>query len=171
VLSKIVGYSLVAVLALALVGGSAYILLRPAAARSGYGGGSRGWEHVEKPDGYGRGYADVNRVGRAGQGLGTGGAEHPIGTWLTVTGEVVTPGDELVIQTADGRMEVHLGPAWYWEAEGIDLSTGDEVAVLGFYEGVDFEAGHIENLTSGEGVTLRYGTRRPMWAGRGRWGH
>ena len=42
--------------------------------------------------------------------------------------------------------------------------------LYGFYEGDDFEIGAIEDVTSGERVTLRDDTGRPLWAGRGRWG-
>lgn len=78
--------------------------------------------------------------------------------------------DELTIQTADGEMVVHLGPEWYWDAEGIGLSAGDQVQVTGFYEGDEFEVAGVENTTTGESVTLRDDSGRPMWAGRGRQG-
>jgi hypothetical protein len=86
-----------------------------------------------------------------------------------VSGEVIAlEGGEVTIQTADGELEVHLCPEWYWEAEGIALDPGDEVEATGFYEGDEFETARIENLTTGESVTLRDDSGRPMWAGRGR---
>jgi hypothetical protein len=79
-------------------------------------------------------------------------------------------GDELTLQTDDALMTVHLGPEWYWESEGIALREGDQVEVVGFYEGDVFEATRIDNLTTGLGATLRDETGRPLWAGRGRGG-
>ena len=78
--------------------------------------------------------------------------------------------DELSIQTADGEEVMHLGPEWYWEAEGIALNLGDEVEVTGFYESDEFEVAGIENLTTGESVVLRDDSGRPMWSGGGRQG-
>jgi hypothetical protein len=178
-LSKIAGIGLVAALALALVGGSAYILLRPTEAQAERGSGGRSREAAEtRLSGNGPGNG-----GEAGRGRGTGGGgesakgprsdggDHLVGTWLTVDGTVVVlEGDELTIKTADSELKVHLCPEWYWETQGITLNAGDEVAISGFYEGDDFEVGHVENLTTGESVTLRDESGRPMWAGRGRWG-
>jgi hypothetical protein len=90
--------------------------------------------------------------------------------WTTLSGLVDDlAGDELTVQTEDGSVTMHLGPEWYWESEGIGLQAGDEVEVSGFYEGDAFEVAHIDNLTTGLGVTLRDSTGRPLWAGRG-WG-
>jgi hypothetical protein len=58
-----------------------------------------------------------------------GGGGYADEKWLTVTGEVTALDDELVIETVDGEMAVHLGPEWYWKAEGIALNPGDEVEV------------------------------------------
>ena len=86
-----------------------------------------------------------------------------------VEGTVIALDDSLSIETSEGTMDLHLGPEWYWEAEGISLAAGDTVAVSGFYEGDAFEVGRLDNLTTNESVTLRDESGRPMWAGRGRW--
>jgi hypothetical protein len=77
--------------------------------------------------------------------------------------------DELAVETAEGEVEVGTGPAWFWDENGIALNAGDEVVLHGFYEGDEFELGAIENVTTGEALTLRDETGRPLWAGRGRW--
>jgi hypothetical protein len=180
-LSRIAGIGLVAVLALALVGGSAYILLRPTEAQAEQDSGGRSREAAEtRLSGNGPGNGGEAGRGR-GQGAGgggesakgpqSGGGDHHVETWLAVDGTVVAlEGDELTVKTADGEMQVHLGPEWYWETQGVALDPGNEVEVSGFYEGEDFEVGYVENLTTGESATLRDDTSRPMWAGRGRWG-
>ena len=111
----------------------------------------------------------------SGQGAGASyppddGGDHPVETWLTVTGTVVALDDDLTLQTADGEMVVHLGPEWYWETLGVALEAGDSVAVSGFYEEGEFEAGCVENLNTAQTVNLRDETGRPLWAGRGRQG-
>jgi hypothetical protein len=88
-----------------------------------------------------------------------------------VSGEVIALADgELTVETADGELVVHLGPEWYWDAEGIALDTGDEVELTGFFERDEFEVAGVKNSTTGESVILRDESGRPMWAGRGRRG-
>jgi len=202
-LAKIVKIGIVGLLAAALVGGSAYIVLRPSEAQAIQERGGRGQEQASEPsgdkgygakndqgqnpgsgNGRGNGVANASDNGAGlgngngqGAGGGKGNSEESKGSgegyaateWLTVSGEVIgLLDDELTIQAAEGEMVVHLGPEWYWEAEGIALDPGDEVEVTGFYEGDEFETARIENLTTGESVTLRDDSGRPMWAGHGR---
>jgi hypothetical protein len=194
---KIAGYGVVGLLAVALVAGTVYILVRPAEVRAGQGSvGRQGQAELNgggDVGGYGRGGAGrgqgstaAERGGgaqgrgqesRAGGGPGDGvetgegvGLEHPSETWITVSGTVVSYDDSLTIQTVEGEMTVETGPSWYWDEYGIELEAGDEVVLHGFYDGDDFEIGAIEEVDSGEQVTLRDDTGRPLWAGRGRWG-
>jgi hypothetical protein len=196
--SKAATIGLLAFLAIALVGGSAYILLRPSEAvaarnpagrngagpqrdetKSGQQGyGFQGGEREQGKAGSGRGgngSSGGKGVGQGRQGgaddLGEGIADHPVESWLTLNGRVTElTGDELTLETDDGLVTMHLGPDWYWESEGITLHDGDEVDVTGFYEGDAFEVAEIKNLDSGEVVSLRDETGRPRWAGRGRVG-
>ena len=189
-ISKGVMMALVGFLLLALVGGSAFILFRPddaAAAQSGPGytrgdaagegegngsqgeGQNRGQAAAEQG---GQGFGGGNGSGRGRQEVtepsGQGLADHPSDGWATLEGPVAGfEGDELTVQTNESSVTVHLGPEWYWDTEGIALAEGDRVAVTGFYEGDKFEVAQIENLTTGDIVTLRDETGRPLWAGRG----
>lgn len=212
--SKGMTVGLVGLLVLALIGGSAYILLRPddaSVAQSGVGynqgnkgnegqgngsqgGGRNQGEAVaglgrqgggSQGEGQGQGQAAAEQGGQgfgggggsgkgreeAGEVNGEGLADHPSEAWTTLTGPVVTfEGDTLVVQTGEGSVAVHLGPEWYWEAEGINIADGQQVEVTGFYEDDSFEATRVGNLDTGAVVTLRDETGRPMWAGRGRQG-
>lgn len=205
-IGKIVKIGIVGLLAATLIGGSAYVVLRPDKAQAqqvNSGRGQSGREYVSEPGG-GKGYGAENTPGQSngggngkgnsaatapGSGNGQGGSQgagggkgnsgepqgsgegYPATEWVTVSGEVIARvDDELTIQTADGELVVHLGPEWYWDEEGIALNAGDQVQVTGFYEGGEFEVARVENTTTGESVTLRDESGRPMWAGRGRQG-
>jgi hypothetical protein len=87
--------------------------------------------------------------------------------WETVTGRVIVADSEMVLETAEGELDVGLGQAWYRDEAGLILEVGDEVTVTGFYEDGEFKAGTIENLTRDQTVVLRDESGRPMWSGRG----
>ncbi len=180
-MSRILALVLVCVLAVALIGGSAYILLRSdeASANSGEqhgqgngrsGAGSAGWENAAG-DGY-RGGSNGNGQGKRGAN-GTAAAplaDRPAETWLVLTGTVTAFEDGvLTVETADGVLEAHLGPTWY--SEGMAVAVGDQVAVTGFFdEDGEFEVAAVENLSTGEDIALREESGRPLWAGKGRRG-
>lgn len=192
-LSKAATIGILVLLTASLIGGSAYILLRPdpdgvtarnerinATAeqqgnRSQNLGQGQGSEQGQGSSGQnGNGYQGGNGGGQGSQGAGASGSaevEHPSDTWETLIGTVAgLEGDELKIETTETSLTVHLGPEWHWESEGIALEMGDEVNVSGFHESDTFEVASIENLSTGESVTLRDETGHPLWAcgGRGR---
>jgi len=166
-LAKIAGIALVSLLALALVGGSAYVLLRSSEGptlRVAHGPG--GPDHRDA-----HGEAEGSRQGHGrGSGPECDGEEHPAEAWTTVTGTVVGLEPELVLQTEEGEVVVHLGPEWYRDAQGLALEVGDQVAVTGFFEHDGLEAAQVDNLTTGQSLTLRTETGQPLWAGHGRRG-
>lgn len=187
-ISKKIVMGLVGLLALALVGGSAYILLKPderSVAQRDFAysqttrtepiGGSR--EGVKN---HGSVAGEQRREGSGGAGgLGQGHrqsdeaygqepAEHSSNTWATLRGSMMTlEGDTLIVRTGDGSVAVHLGPEWYWKTEGIPIQNGDDVEVTGRYEGETFKAASVENLTTPGLASLRDESGRPLWAGRG----
>ena len=205
--AKIVKIGIVGLLAATLVGGSAYIVLRPSEAQASQERGRQGQAQVPETGGE-KGYGNQGVTNQdSGNGKGTGaqgtssqetgggnsaaaapgnsggrgagaageskgsGESYAATEWITVSGEVTAfVDDELTIQTADGEVVMHLGPEWYWEAEGIALNLGDEVEVTGFYDEGEFEVAGIENLSTGESMVLRDDSGRPMWAGGGRQG-
>jgi hypothetical protein len=127
-------------------------------------------------EGYGRGQGSGQSVAnsrgditRDGDQTGTGQAE--VDEWLTLSGTVTSAdADLLVVETAGGEVAVENRGWWYAQEQGFTVQVGDELVLTGFYENEDFEVGQIEDLTSGQTVTLRDETGRPMWAGRGRRG-
>ncbi|MDY6874763.1 MAG: hypothetical protein SWK90_00945, partial [Chloroflexota bacterium] len=111
--------------------------------------------------------ADAYDVSGRNSGAGQGRNETVRNVeWETLTGEVVIVDGEITIQTAEGQVLVGMRQSAY--RENFALEVGDEITVVGFHEDGEFKAGTVENLTTGETITLRDETGRPMWSGQGR---
>jgi len=183
------------VLAVALLAGTAYILLNPTQVQAGQGspgGRGQGREAAVEWDGNEPEMFNQNAYGRSevaqGRGASGSGAFGGAGAfdgggrisgagqgrnrtvriveWETLTGKVIVVDDEITIQTAEGQVLIGMGQSAYREDFGLEV--GDEITVLGFYEDGEFKAGTVENLTTGETIVLRDETGRPMWVGQGR---
>jgi hypothetical protein len=111
--------------------------------------------------GDGRG-SSGSRGGAGGRGQSNSGPDEEI-VWEIVTGEVIAADDEIIVQTSQGSIQISLGQAAY--REGFAINEGDLVTVTGFYEDGEFKAGTVDNISTGESITLRDGNGRPMWAG------
>ncbi len=173
--------ALVGILAVALVAGMGYIVLRPESAPVRGGGVAHMAERVPA-DSNGNGFGQaVTGAARGGGGRGQGNApgqtlgrnanapvEHEAGALETVRGVVIVSDSEILVRTSDGsEVLVGLGQAWYREQANFNVAVGDEVSVIGFHEAGEFKAVTVENLTSGATITLRDATGRPQWAGQG----
>jgi len=118
----------------------------------------------------GGGYGNQGKAG--GENFSKERAE--VKTWVTLEGTIQrADATALIVNLNDeaGLVEI-LNRAWaYAQSAGFSAEVGDMVRITGFYDQEGkFEARLIENLTSGQSVTLRDEGGRPMWAGRGRWG-
>jgi len=97
-------------------------------------------------------------------------AMHETREWVTLTGVVlddVQTDTELVVRTdAGGEITVGLGPIWY-RSQILNLVSGDQVSLYGFWEDGEFKAGEIVVIRDGEQETiaLRDDTGRPLWSG------
>lgn len=112
--------------------------------------------------GYGRGARQQDQSGeRALQ------ASQLDRTWSEVSGVVTAVDDTvLVIETADGEtIEITNRPWWFAQEGGFTASVGDEVTVYGFEQAGVFEAGSLQNDTSGQSTQIRDESGRPLWAG------
>ena len=77
----------------------------------------------------------------------------------------------LIVQTDSGEQVTVENRAWWFAQEqGFSAQVGDQVTLVGFYEGDDLEVGRIDDTTSGQTVLVRDENGRPLWAGRGRRG-
>ena len=139
---------------------------------AGQGAGQGRGREMQAPDAPHNNYGTGQARGR-GQGLGrTQGSnaepqpEHS--DWETVEGVAIETA-ELVVQTRSNEtIQVGLGPSHYRDAQGFVLSVGDPVRISGYWEDGEFKATQVENLDTGERITLRDASGRPMWAGQGR---
>lgn len=162
------------------------IVLRDEWGRPAWSGSERTGRgaQVETVQTSGRGSAVRDVVGQTGSrggnggrnenngeiGPGTGQAE--VNEWITLQG-VVTSVDEsaLVIQLSSGELvTVENRPWWFAQEQGFSSEVGDEIIVLGFYEGENFEAGQLTNITTNLVVDIRQDSGRPLWAGGSRSG-
>ncbi len=118
-----------------------------------------------------RGQGNGNADRRAtGEQVGAGQAE--VDEWVQISGAVVAVDAEmLTVQLPDGNQLIVDGRAWrYVQEQGFAISVGDEVTLIGFFENGDLEVGQIDDYTSGQTVSIRDESGRPLWAGRGRGG-
>jgi hypothetical protein len=116
------------------------------------------------------GFGGQGRTDAPGDGAGTGQAQ--VDAWLTLQGTVTSVDTAvLVMQAANGQeIVVENRPWWFAQEQGFSTQVGDELTVVGFYENDEFEVGGITNLTTGQAVSIREDSGRPLWAGRGRRG-
>jgi hypothetical protein len=115
-------------------------------------------------------YGSAGRTDAPGDGTGTGQAQ--VDEWLTLQGTVTSvDADTLAVQTDGGEQVTVDNRAWWFaQDQGFTAQAGDRVTLTGFYEDGDFEVGQIDDLTTGQTVSLRDNSGRPLWAGRGRRG-
>jgi hypothetical protein len=148
------------------------IVLRDQFGRPAWSGG--GWRATEQQatvTGSGRGYGGQGSENALGDGTGTGQAQ--VDAWLTLQGTVISiDSNALVVEVESGKqVVVENRPWWFAQEQGFVAQAGDDLAVVGFYEGDEFEAGRLDNLTTGLSVPIREEGGRPLWAGgRGRGG-
>jgi hypothetical protein len=213
--------AVIAVLAVGLIAGSLYVVLRPEEVHAEGARGARwnaavadtdvraGWRDAGGECGHGRGEAvcdedcdrerDEEQACETRMGSGRGASElpaHPVSVrqdrgrrgigygserawraqedmeWVTVEGQVIAVDEgAFTLLTADGReIEVHTGPEWYWDESGYKVNVGDDLRVTGCDHDDEFAVGQIENLTTGDVITLCDEEGHPAWAGRGRRG-
>ena len=110
------------------------------------------------------------QAGGSGDQTGTGQAQ--VDAWRDIAGTAVSVDtNALVVRTVEGEfITVENRPWLFAQEQGFWAQAGDQLSLLGFYEEGEFEVGRIDDLTSGQTITLRDETGRPMWAGRGRRG-
>jgi len=103
-----------------------------------------------------------------------------VNTITTVTGTVLTPPERMgqeqhtvmTVAAPQGAVTVVLGPWWYWEKLTIATTKNQELAITGsLAQGKDGAiyvfAQRLENRSSGETVTLRSESGKPLWSGGG----
>jgi hypothetical protein len=89
--------------------------------------------------------------------------------WVTVEGTITAINrSQVTMELTDGEsLTFQMGQPRFAESQQITLQIGDEISVLGFYEGDQFSAGEVTVLATGETIMLRDPNGRPLWAGPG----
>jgi hypothetical protein len=134
----------------------------------GQGGGGRGAGGQGGAESApGTGILGEGNLDAPGDGLGTGQAQ--VDEWLTLAGTVsVANADEMIVQIDGGGEVLMEGRAWrYLQEQGFQVEVGQRLSLTGFYENDDFEVGAVENLSTGQSLSIRDTSGRPLWAGRG----
>ncbi len=88
------------------------------------------------------------------------------GPTLNFNGTVVSnEGNLLTFRSdADGaQVDAMLGPPWFWEANAIVLSPGDQIELEGFESADHLEVNWLTNKTTGVTLQLRTADGLPVW--------
>lgn len=124
---------------------------------SGFGGGIN------------RGGKGFDQAGEGGTNLGVG--QGNVDTWedpITVVVEAVSAELVSVSNDAGFELEIEGRTLRYMLDNGFEVYPGDELVLIGFYEGDRFEIGNVTNNTTQQTLAVRSETGRPLWAGGGR---
>ena len=116
-----------------------------------------------------------NGNGQNGQNTGSADGSHTpdpkaqVDEWITLEGTLISfQGGNMTISTADGTLiNFQTGQPRFLAEQGITFQVGDSLSVIGFYEGEQFMAGEITQLSTGLRAMLRDPNGRPLWAGPG----
>lgn len=108
-----------------------------------------------------------------GQSNGTGQAQVAPEDWVTLVGVIGTmTNSSVTLNVDDGTViTLQMGRPDFWQSQGITLTDGDPVEVLGFWSGSQFMAGDIRKTATGETIMLRDPNGRQLWGGPGRNGN
>lgn len=100
-----------------------------------------------------------------GENSGIGLAE--VDTWLTFSGTVESVSQDLwTITLTDGStLEIEGRKLSFMHEQGFSVDVGDNLTIIGFFEGERFEIGQIMKTYSGEMITIRDQNGRPLWSG------
>jgi len=112
-----------------------------------------------------------NRGGDTGQVDGERSPEPQvqIDEWVTINGTLMAfQGGNMTVSTAEGDLlSIQTGQPRFFAGQGVSFVVGDEVTLVGYYEGGQFIAGDITQTSTGARVMLRDPNGRPLWAGPG----
>ena len=159
--------------------GQAYALEEDHMERSA---GERQYLNAKEPNSTLEGSSDVKAIGTQGSnGQGNRGgnrdanlsaeplnlAEEQFIDLVELQGSInsVNLEDAVIINVEAGQIVMEGRSLSFAVLQGFYAEPGDEVRLMGFYEDTDFEIVEILNKTSGQVISLREPTGRPLWAG------
>lgn len=106
---------------------------------------------------------------RGGSGQPDPQSQVQVDEWVTIRGVLTsTQGGNMTISTDEGNiLTIQTGQPRFFASQGVTFAVGDEVELVGYYEGEQFVAGDITQLATNLRVILRDPNGRPLWAGPG----
>lgn len=115
-----------------------------------------------------RGGAGNGQAGEHTTGEGTG-SQVPVDEWITIEGTLLSfQGGNMTMGTVDGDLVTfQTGQPRFFASQGVTFQVGDEIEVLGYYQGDQFMAGDITQVATGLRVMLRDPNGRALWSGPG----
>jgi hypothetical protein len=108
-------------------------------------------------------------VGNGQSGEQGNGSQIPMDEWITIEGTLLSfQGGNMTMGAVDGALiTFQTGQPRFFASQGVTFQVGDEIEVLGYYEGDQFMAGDIIQVATGLRVMLRDPNGRPLWSGPG----
>ena len=99
----------------------------------------------------------------------SGEPQMQVDEWITIEGSLMSfQGGNMTMSTLEGEiLSFKTGQPRFFADQGITFQVGDEIIVVGFYQGAEFQAGDITQVSTGLRVMLRDPNGRPLWAGPG----
>ncbi len=90
--------------------------------------------------------------------------------WVRFEGVVSSYGGSMMtMETTEGELlDLQLGQKNFVESQGITFTVGEDIGVLGYWQGSAFKAGEITKTATGERLMLLDPNGRPLWGGPGR---
>lgn len=89
--------------------------------------------------------------------------------WITIEGTLMSfQGGNMTMETSEGELlSFQTGQPRFFAQQNATFQVGDEIIVVGFFDGDQFTAGDITQVSTGLRVMLRDPNGRPLWAGPG----
>ncbi len=111
--------------------------------------------------------------GPGSQGMGFGPYNTASETTVTGTVQAVQQhpgkragvGIHLLLKTKDSTLDVHVGPSWYLDKQGVKFAEGDTVEVTGSMLKTNDGILAREIKKGDKTLTLRNAAGHPLWAG------
>lgn len=146
--------------------------MTPLRAESQWGGMPMGRPMNPSAQGFGQ---HRGGPGSSGMPCGNGAVVDPAtletweGTALEVNQHSGHHGVFVLMQTGQDTVEVHLGPDWYLEDQGIDITPGSSLSVTGFRTQFNNQSRVMaaEIQYGDQVVQLRDADGSPVWMGQG----
>jgi hypothetical protein len=113
-----------------------------------------------------------NKQGQNGNSEHSGEGQFQVDEWITIEGILMSfQGGNMTMSTSEGEiLSFKTGQPRFFANQGTTFQVGDEIIVVGFYQGEEFQAGDITQVSTGLRVMLRDPNGRPLWAGPGNGG-